>query len=172
MVGHAIPSLPLTAHSSSSMSLPSTHKAAAVELKNEKGVVIKDKPLPVLKDDDILIKVRAVTLNPYELCRDRSSCKDLTASFTERITNKSGTGESSKMGNLQVAILLVTSSNSLPVPKARVSKSEILLLDSFEEGSSRATTEPSKVTLLILDLRHVTESGDPVQNMSRSPLRM
>lgn len=49
------------------MSVPSTQKAATVDLKNEKGVVVKDKPLPVLKDDDILIKVRAVTLNPYVL---------------------------------------------------------------------------------------------------------
>ncbi|KIO29417.1 hypothetical protein M407DRAFT_242637 [Tulasnella calospora MUT 4182] len=48
------------------MSLPTAHKAAAVDLKNEKGVVIKDKPLPVLGDDDILIKVRAVTLNPAD----------------------------------------------------------------------------------------------------------
>lgn len=48
------------------MSLPTTHKAATVDLKNEKGVVIKDKPLPVLGDDDILVKVRAVTLNPAD----------------------------------------------------------------------------------------------------------
>ncbi|KAG9015066.1 hypothetical protein FRB90_004945 [Tulasnella sp. 427] len=48
------------------MSIPSTHRAAAVDLSNEKGAVIKDKPIPALQDDEVLIKVRGVTLNPAD----------------------------------------------------------------------------------------------------------
>lgn len=44
---------------------PSTHRAVVVKSTNVKDLVVENKPLPVLKDDDILVKVKAVTLNPY-----------------------------------------------------------------------------------------------------------
>lgn len=44
---------------------PATHRAVTVQITGEtKVLVVQEKSLPVLSDDDVLIKVKAVTLNP------------------------------------------------------------------------------------------------------------
>lgn len=43
--------------------LPSTHRALTA-VSDPKGCKVTEKPLPVINDDEVLIKVRSVTLNP------------------------------------------------------------------------------------------------------------
>lgn len=46
------------------MTLPASHRSLTVIDGNPKTLAITEKPLPVLDDEEILIKVVAVTLNP------------------------------------------------------------------------------------------------------------
>ncbi len=46
------------------MSLPTQHRAVIVKDGNPKELVVSEKALPITNDDEILIKVAAVALNP------------------------------------------------------------------------------------------------------------
>ncbi|KAG8903012.1 hypothetical protein FRB99_003819 [Tulasnella sp. 403] len=45
---------------------PQVHRSVIVVEEPELGFVVADKPVPVITDDEILIKVKAVTLNPTD----------------------------------------------------------------------------------------------------------
>ena len=123
------------------MSLPATHKALVVL---EPGKFItKEQALPKYGDDELLVKVKAVALNPT----DWKVRLSLVLGSSNQTSGSTST-ISSNLASRSDATLPVMSLLWVAMRRARDSLSVMLSLDLSAEGSLSATMEHSKASKL------------------------